>query len=72
MHQWFFQKAMNSMLGHSDFVRVYLDDIIIISIDEVTHSDHVKTVINILYENGCSINYSKSQFFIQEKNFWDT
>jgi hypothetical protein len=40
-----------------------LDDILIFSIDEKKHINHLKTILSILKDNNLSINLEKSQFF---------
>ncbi|KAG0442520.1 Retrovirus-related Pol polyprotein from transposon [Dictyocoela muelleri] len=64
-----FQQAMLSILGHLDFVKVFLDDILIHSTNTKTHYDHLKTVLQIIRDNGFSINLEKSKICVAEVNF---
>ncbi|MEG0619454.1 MAG: reverse transcriptase domain-containing protein, partial [Bacilli bacterium] len=58
-----FQKAMNRLLGHLTFVKIYLDDILIHSETEEDHFNHVKTVLETLKLSNLTINKDKSSFF---------
>ncbi len=58
-----FARIMNEVLGHLPFVRIFLDDIIIASSDEAEHCEHLRAVIEILKNNGFTINHPKSEFF---------
>ncbi|ORD99557.1 POL3 [Hepatospora eriocheir] len=64
-----FQRAMNLLLGNLDFVKIYLDDILIASKDLSEHKRHLKTVIEILNKHQVSINYDKSSFLLQEVKY---
>lgn len=64
-----FQKAMDNFLGDIDFVKVYLDDILIHSETEEIHLNHIKQVIKILYANNISINFDKCEFLKKEISF---
>ncbi|KRH92533.1 putative transposable element [Pseudoloma neurophilia] len=61
-----FQRAMNRLLGHLRFVRVYLDDILIMAENYEIHLSNIKSVLDILQENGISMNFAKSTFFKKE------
>ena len=54
-----FQRAMNQLLGHLSYVKLYLDDILIASKNE---KEHIKEVFDILIKSGASINLEKSSF----------
>ena len=54
---------MNSILGNLNYVKVYLDDILIHFETEKDHLIHIETVLKILKSNGLSINTNKSKFF---------
>ncbi|KAG0440785.1 Retrovirus-related Pol polyprotein from transposon [Dictyocoela muelleri] len=58
-----FQRAMNELLNHLPYVKVYIDDILIHSEDEEKHCDHINEVLKLLHENGLSINFDKCKFF---------
>ena len=51
------------------FVFIYLDDILIASIDEATHLHHVRSVLSMLQEFGLVINLSKCQFGLKDVEF---
>ncbi|KAG0435920.1 Transposon Tf2-6 polyprotein, partial [Dictyocoela muelleri] len=61
-----FQKAMNKMLGDFEFVKIFLDDILIHSPDAETHENHLIQVLSKLKESNVSINFDKSRFFKTE------
>ncbi|KAG0420565.1 Transposon Tf2-6 polyprotein [Dictyocoela roeselum] len=64
-----FTKAMKSILDDMNYVKVYMDDILIHSKDSNEHYDHVKTVLNKLLSAGASINFEKSVFNVSEIRF---
>ncbi|KAG0420461.1 Retrovirus-related Pol polyprotein from transposon, partial [Dictyocoela roeselum] len=55
-----FQQTMLSILGHLNFVKVFLDDVLIHSADIETHLIHLKDVIELLKINGLTLNVEKS------------
>jgi hypothetical protein len=57
-----FQAAMQRLFMHLDFVRVYLDDILIASRTWQEHVQHVAQVLAILKENGLTLNLKKCLF----------
>ena len=57
-----FQKCMDAILGDLDYVFVYLDDILIASSTFQEHCDHLRNVLELLRQNGLSVNASKSVF----------
>ncbi|ORE00292.1 TF29 [Hepatospora eriocheir] len=61
-----FQKAMNRLLSHLQYIKVYLDDIIIYSKTLEEHHIHITEVINILTKNQVSVNFNKSKFYQTE------
>ncbi len=42
-----FQMAMNDILGHLSFIRVYLDDVLICSKNDKDHFEHINIVLTI-------------------------
>ena len=52
-----------------DSVFIYLDDILIASVDKATHLNHVRSVLSRLQEFGLVINLSKCQFGLSEVEF---
>lgn len=64
-----FQKAMNTLLGHFRFIKIYLDDIVIFSKNEKEHSEHLQEILSYLIKNNVSINFEKSTFFRTEISY---
>ena len=57
-----FQRTMNSMFRDYDYVKVCLDVILIHSRSEHKHINHTEKVLEILKQNGFTINAEKSNF----------
>lgn len=57
-----FQKAMNCLLGHFDFVKIFLDDILIHSPNYNEHVKHLTEILLTLKGNNIAINFDKSRF----------
>lgn len=57
---------MMDLLGHLEFVKIYLDDIIVHFNSLSSHHGHLHTVFNILRENKAQINFNKSVFCSEE------
>ena len=57
-----FQAAMQRLFMHLDFVRVYLDDILIASKTWEEHVQHVAQVLATLQKNGLTLNLKKCLF----------
>ena len=55
-----FQRAMNGFFSHLNFVKIYLDDIMIISKNIIDHEKHLKVVFKICKDNNVSINFETS------------
>lgn len=64
-----FQKTMNRILEDLDFVKIYLDDILIHSKNIYEHLDHLNTVLRKLQEANASINFEKSKFGEKEVTY---
>ncbi len=45
---------------------MYADDLLVFSIDENTHYDHLKEIFRRIREFGLSINFEKSNFGVPE------
>lgn len=58
-----FQKAMNHLLGEFDFVKIFLDDVLVHSSNESDHIKHLNLVLDVIERNGVGINFGKSSFF---------
>jgi hypothetical protein len=54
-----FQRLMDRLLGGLAFVFVYLDDVLIGSVDELQHADHLRAVLSILQTAGLVLNGEK-------------
>ena len=71
-----FQEKMSSLMQHLDFVKTYLDDILVISCS--TFEDHIsklEIVLKLLAEKGLRINAKKSTFCtdqIEYLGYWIT
>ena len=59
---------MHTILGHLQFVRVYIDDIVIFSRTMEDHFTHLREVLSILEDADLRINGSKCQWFRREIN----
>ncbi|KAG0430384.1 Transposon Tf2-9 polyprotein [Dictyocoela muelleri] len=57
---------MNEILHKFNYLKVYLDDIIIHSTDYKSHEKHLETFISVINKNNIKINISKGEFY-QEK-----
>ncbi|KAG0420231.1 Retrovirus-related Pol polyprotein from transposon opus [Dictyocoela roeselum] len=64
-----FTKVMQKILGILNFVKIYMDDILIHSSSENNHYEHLKIVLERLLKAGASINFEKSQFIKPEIRF---
>ncbi|KAI3656138.1 hypothetical protein MP638_003051, partial [Amoeboaphelidium occidentale] len=61
-----FQRTLNNIFAKFDFVKVYIDDIIIHSLSAIDHIDHVHKVINRLTEVNLRLNPAKCIFGCNE------
>lgn len=57
-----FQRAMNDILSDLDYVKVFLDDILIHSKSTQEHEAHLREVIERLHQNNIGINMEKFSF----------
>jgi hypothetical protein len=62
-----FQQAMIKLFKDFDFVKVYLDDILVHSSGEEQRCNHLLKVLTILKEQGMAINFNKTNFFKKTK-----
>jgi hypothetical protein len=51
-----FQRLMDSILGGLPFAFIYLDDILVASVDEAAHRLHLEAVFAKLQRNGLIVN----------------
>ncbi len=61
-----FQRAMDKIFGHLDYVVVYIDDIIICSKDLAEHTAHLKEVFDLLSKHKLKLRLEKCQLFQKE------
>ncbi len=63
-----FQQYMNDVLWDflNDFCQVYLDDILIYSKTQREHQQHVKMILNHLWEADLQMNIRKCEFNVEE------
>ena len=64
-----FQRLMDSIFQHLDFVFVYLDDILVASKSLVEHYNHLRQIFTLLSSNGLIIQKSKCIFGVQELEY---
>jgi hypothetical protein len=57
-----FQRLMDQVLAGLDYVFIYLDNILIASLDELTHQQHLQVVLERLQEEGQVLNAEKCLF----------
>ncbi|MEG0578157.1 MAG: RNase H-like domain-containing protein, partial [Bacilli bacterium] len=64
-----FQRAIYTLFEDSNFVKVYLDDILVHSKTKEDHLSHLKHVFKKLNQINASINYEKSKFNVLSVNY---
>ncbi|KAG0435260.1 Retrovirus-related Pol polyprotein from transposon 17.6, partial [Dictyocoela muelleri] len=64
-----FQKCMNNLFSNLDFVKIFLDDMLIFSESIELHEKHLNNVLKILKKVGASINFEKSNFCQREVTY---
>ena len=65
----FFQRVMNRLFGHLEFVTVYIDDISIFSDNAAEHIEHLKQVFDILIDNDMKLRIDKCVFGVSETEY---
>ena len=65
----YFQKAMQEIFGHLDFVTVYLDDISILSETLEQHKQHLKIVFDLLNRYCIKLRLDKCLWGVQETEY---
>jgi Reverse transcriptase (RNA-dependent DNA polymerase) len=65
--QRFITAILNPILGLN--CQVYLDDIIVVSVNQQEHTELLKKVFSLLSSNGIIANAEKSQFYLKELDF---
>lgn len=64
-----FQRFMNEVLNGQDFVKCYIDDVLIISISKDEHEIHLKVLFERLSEYDIKLNVSKCLFGVESFDF---
>jgi hypothetical protein len=62
----YFMRWIATVLAELPFVRVYVDDIVIVSPDAKTHLDHLEQLAEVLKENNIPVRYQKIKLFQSE------
>ena len=57
-----FQRCMQKIFGHLDFVFCYIDDLLIYSRDLVEHCEHLETVFELIRKHNLHVKFSKCKF----------
>ncbi|KAG0442269.1 Retrovirus-related Pol polyprotein from transposon [Dictyocoela muelleri] len=61
-----FQRAMNNVLGHLSFVRLYLDRVLVFSKTLEEHLEHIEVACTTLLDAGFTLNIGKCNFMKKE------
>ncbi|KAG0442648.1 Transposon Ty3-G Gag-Pol polyprotein [Dictyocoela muelleri] len=61
-----FQQAMCELFNDIDFVKIFLDDILVFSKSEAEHKIHLLEILKRLWNAKVKINFKKSEFFQTE------
>ena len=62
-----FQELMRNIFGHSKFVLIYIDNILIYNwVTEEEHQEFVRQVVDICLQNNIRINLAKSIFGVEK------
>ena len=64
-----FQKVMSRTFSKFNFVKVFIDDLLIHSRSEQEHRQHLRTVLTELTKINATINLPKCQFFLNEVTY---
>ena len=64
-----FQRAMCSLFGDLNYIKIYLDDLLIHSETEAHHITHLKEVLERIQEKNISVNFEKSKFMTTEVKY---
>ena len=60
-----FQRMMDNIFGDLPFCFIYMDNILIYSLDLVSHQDHLQQVLQLFSDHGLNINLDKCVFAVQ-------
>ena len=64
-----FQKCIMTLFQEFDFVKVFLDDVLIHSETEELHNEHFLKVLTRFKEIGACINFDRSTFYSKEVKY---
>ena len=64
-----FQRMMDRIFRGLPYVFVYLDDILVSSLDRRSHLLHLRSVLDLLIRNGLVINPAKCTFLVHEVEY---
>ncbi|KAF7492236.1 Transposon Ty3-G Gag-Pol polyprotein [Sarcoptes scabiei] len=64
-----FIRMVEQLFGELEFVKTYIDDVLIFSKNEEEHLQHIEKVLSIVNNASLSINLEKSEFFKKEIEF---
>ena len=64
-----FQRMMDNIFGDLPFCFIYMDHILIYSLDLVSHQDHLQQVLQLCRDHGLNINLDKCVFAVQQEDF---
>ena len=64
-----FQRLMDTIIGELPFCIVYVDDILVFSKSEKEHHQHLRTVLEILQQNGLVVRPDKCTFGVPSVDF---
>ncbi|KAF9762398.1 Transposon Ty3-I Gag-Pol polyprotein [Nosema granulosis] len=64
-----FQRCMSDLFAELDFVRIFLDDVLIFSKLTEEHTQHLQIVFDTLTSAGASINFEKSTFYQKQVTY---
>ena len=60
---------MQHLIGSFEFVKIYLDDVLIFSPDRISHKGHLGQILNVIEKSGLSINKEKSKFHLKQVKY---
>jgi hypothetical protein len=64
---YIFQEKMSDLMQHLDFVRSYIDDLLVISSGALDdHLDEMEVVFKLLSDKGLRVNAEKSTYCAEE------
>ena len=64
-----FQQTMTNLFGKYEFIKIYLDDLLIHSKSKLEHLEHLEIFFEIANRNNFAINFTKSSFLKQQVSY---